>query len=1080
MGLTEVCSQYDHTFPYPLASHLRKLRTISSEDDQQNELGRLHETIVRFLSILVLAEYQRLPTHFKEPNEYFLRNLNNQMTSGKYLELIRSVLKELSQQREQVLLPELLDVLSTQGVQDTSLIETLYTTGEQMLNAINKHRNSSTHVDAFGATQFNRELFLSYCADVSALIESLRFISQYRLILAGSNDFDEDTEIYTYKAWELHGYSKDFVSINFKVSSRLSAGRVYLLKLDNQHQALIVLPLYPYLIGQVDPATKRPESLHGLKRIMRDKERLVWDSFKDEAVEKAAFETMLKHWRKNEVEQRPQNDRVVRSLRVSNSAFPKGAKLRVTASVIKNWFQYRCERKFLYESLGNQPNINLPVEVQLKQDSPMMQAGNEFEQCVLKDLMQSADALVIVPIQGEDSLRENVTAEFLKTIEAEQSVLYAYQPVLVSTSKLRDALKLPSRIEIGRSKPDLVQLTFEDIPVFRIIDIKASLKPTLFHRAQVAFYALVLENMLANNGIQARVADEGEIWFFTEEGQSDSYQVESFQLHPYKQVVLDFFHRRGGDFAGKQILDGFDDSFFHLYFKCEQCQYLSHCLKSIEGEKPSEWDISAVPGLTQESKRLLFNKSVRKLEDLAQFELTSGSTSTWTLRTKGREITKRAVNLLRNQVTRMTERHSWLMPPQTDVAIYLILDENALDGRLATLATRIVWQGRQPIDIIEVLTDATPKAETDALEKVLTEVVSTLDQVDRANQNGAQLKAHIFVYEPAESVDLQKALRRHLSSEVVRRTLLDMVRLFPPEGVLPEPEYKGYHYLPLTSLRQVISQIYALPLKVSYDLRHVSQSLKDHLTSHGMQVIPYVPQEGFQNVFSSRLNMQICQLLRQSGKAAETVEIDVVSRLDSLHSLRYWLEAENRVAEAAFLRLAKEPFRFQQSFDPIQPSDLDILRAHQILESKTAQLARLIELSYPTPMRIERFQCMGSLKLLEEQEAPNKGKRLTFEVPERSRQADIGTNSFGVILTNDDPDIRLDPRFWSAFEVQIVRRDSDRITLDIRANVFKAAAFQEVWKQNMFDNWYLDLIFLDPNTPKLVEYLKFLAREAVV
>jgi len=29
----------------------------------------------------------------------------------------------------------------------------------------------------------------------------------------------------------------------------------------------------------------------------------------------------------------------------------------------------------------------------------------------------------------------------------------------------------------------------------------------------------------------------------------------------------------------------YDETFFHLYFKCEQCDSIDHCLKSIDPEK---------------------------------------------------------------------------------------------------------------------------------------------------------------------------------------------------------------------------------------------------------------------------------------------------------------------------------------------------------------------------------------------------------------------------------------------------------------------------------------------------------------
>src|SRR3546814_10298938 len=66
---------------------------------------------------------------------------------------------------------------------------------------------------------------------------------------------------------------------------------------------------------------------------------------------------------------------------------------------------------------------------------------------------------------------------------------------------------------INRSYTDIVFR--EERPegvVFRIVDIKATRKSTAFHKAQVAFYALLLRGMLADLKIDAAVDANGEIW----------------------------------------------------------------------------------------------------------------------------------------------------------------------------------------------------------------------------------------------------------------------------------------------------------------------------------------------------------------------------------------------------------------------------------------------------------------------------------------------------------------------------------------------------------------------------------------
>lgn len=72
---------------------------------------------------------------------------------------------------------------------------------------------------------------------------------------------------------------------------------------------------------------------------------------------------------------------------------------------------------------------------------------------------------------------------------------------------------------------------------------------------------------------------------------------------------------------------------------------------------------------------------------------------------------------------------------------------------------------------------------------------------------------------------LQNAVKRHLSDARIRTGLLHLVRIFPPEELVPEPEFRGMNHLPATAVRTVIEQLFAVPTAVSYDLRQVSQAM---------------------------------------------------------------------------------------------------------------------------------------------------------------------------------------------------------------------------------------------------------------
>src|SRR3546814_12965268 len=99
---------------------------------------------------------------------------------------------------------------------------------------------------------------------------------------------------------------------------------------------------------------------------------------------------------------------------------------------------------------------------------------------------------------------------------------------------------------------------------------------------------------------------------------------------------------------------------------------------------------------------------------------------------------------------------------------------------------------------------------------------------------------------------------RHLDDERIRSGLLHLVRLFPPEDVVPAPEFRGVHHLPATAIRSVIEQLWALPVAVPFDLRQVSRAIE--VAGGGPA---YVPADAFERTASSLLSIDFIRHLRE-------------------------------------------------------------------------------------------------------------------------------------------------------------------------------------------------------------------------
>src|SRR5262249_2939088 len=155
-----------------------------------------------------------------------------------------------------------------------------------------------------------------------------------------------------------------------------------------------------------------------------------------------------------------------------------------------------------------------------------------------------------------------------------------------------------------------------------------------------------------------------------------------------------------------------------------------------------------------------------------------------------------------------------------------------------------------------------------------------------------------------------------------------------------------------------------------------------------------------------------CRALKSSKLSASAVEADVAARLTTLADLTRWVLADNARAAVSFLRLKKAPFRWQTAFNPLASSDLEWLRAQELLATRAAELDALTALAAPVQVRKERFRCVAPMRLADEPEKSPQGwaaVRLRFTAPADCAATELGEGSFGVLLSDGSPELLLDP-----------------------------------------------------------------------
>src|SRR3546814_8576759 len=164
---------------------------------------------------------------------------------------------------------------------------------------------------------------------------------------------------------------------------------------------------------------------------------------------------------------------------------------------------------------------------------------------------------------------------------------------------------------------------------------------------------------------------------------------------------------------------------------------------------------------------------------------------------------------------------------------------------------------------------------------------------------------------------------------------------------------------------------------------------------------------------------------------------------------------------------------FQASFDPLNAIDLDVLLACELLENRAGLLAALINLAQPAARRRDAGRCLAGLTL-KKHWAFGRNRILQFHVPESSRQAELGPNDFDLIVSDDSPDLRLNPRMWPTLACRIRPPDEgwehqrNLLQVQMDGNVFGDAIVQTLLPSTGPAFWYTDRAFNDRSEKRRV------------
>src|SRR5690606_1684309 len=141
----------------------------------------------------------------------------------------------------------------------------------------------------------------------------------------------------------------------------------------------------------------------------------------------------------------------------------------------------------------------------------------------------------------------------------------------------------------------------------------------------------------------------------------------------------------------------------------------------------------------------------------------------WSLSRRAPLLIARAKALATATIIPTDEKQTFLMPPRVDAILLLSLDYDPVDDRIAAIGYQQIRDGKIAREALHVPESSTAKAESDAIVAVLGPLIEDLSEIDATNAAGTrEIYAHIFLYEPTEAINLQRAVGRHLDDSRVR------------------------------------------------------------------------------------------------------------------------------------------------------------------------------------------------------------------------------------------------------------------------------------------------------------------------
>lgn len=441
--------------------------------------------------------------------------------------------------------------------------------------------------------------------------------------------------------------------------------------------------------------------------------------------------------------------------------------------------------------------------------------------------------------------RRHSVAQTIDALRSAEAGQYIYQPTLTAAPSFYADYGLDTDlVGFHDCHPDLLMITGgpqTGSPLeVRVIDLKATDESKLSHRIQATLYTLILRSVLEAENIDLTTTRQGGVWLYRKDA------PELFDLSGVRPPLEHFLRTD----LQKVLLKPADEAFWHLYFRCEWCDFFSHCRDQAEASD----DVSLVPYLSTFAKRHL--KDAAKVttvtgldallkDDAKAEEVLGGSAS---LRGKARRLAKQ-IDAIRTGVAHQTGAASVAMPAGENVRIIVGVQSEPLQGSTYAYAIHR-FGGAAPKDRpsephvfdewTKVTSHVAPSGDEEAIAELrrrfVKDMMAILRPVHEFNAEHASdqewkirksVQVYVFdIYERELLVDLLLQATHDPDPQIAADALSLFFHFQHPDLVAADDHPASEVFFPVVVLTQVIRSVFALPIKIAYSFAKVTDCLQ--------------------------------------------------------------------------------------------------------------------------------------------------------------------------------------------------------------------------------------------------------------